>query len=260
MKQWYYIEDGEQQGPITTAQISNMFKSGKIASETLVWTDGQEDWCPASDVDGLIPSPNPVISALFQPTPTQPAAANPAEIPDITESVPEKHTPTGNQIRPWVRYWARIIDFSLFCMVAGAVLALVYEPVLDLPETIFGIMLLLLYIVVEPAMLASMGTTPGKALLKIRLRDSNGRKLSYSAALIRSFKVALYGEGLGIPLIALITQINAYNRLTNRGITSWDEAGNFRLTHRIIGAGRMVAVILVIMTIVFIMVLGNTDV
>ena len=52
------------------------------------------------------------------------------------------------------------------------------------------------------------------------------------------------GEGIGIPLISLITHIAAYNRLSQQGITSWDESGNHTVEHREIDAWRVIVAVL----------------
>jgi hypothetical protein len=46
--------------------------------------------------------------------------------------------------------------------------------------------------------------------------------LSFSEALNRSFLVFVQGVGLGIPFVALFTQLFAYRRLTKTGTTLWD--------------------------------------
>lgn len=210
----------------------------------MVWTEELEEWVVARDVDGLIP---PAYKPPPPPTSTLPAYT-------------EDYSPTGEQIRPWVRYWARMIDFFLFCFLAGIVLAFVYAPALEMPDTLFGIVLLFAYVFVEPAMLAAWGTTPGKGLLKVRLRTSEGRKLSYGDALSRTVKVWFRGEGLGIPIVALFTQISAYNRLTKQGVTSWDEEADLKVSHQTIGAWRIIVAVVIMLGMFFLMAIGNADI
>jgi uncharacterized RDD family membrane protein YckC len=100
------------------------------------------------------------------------------------------------------------------------------------PETLLGIVFLGVFRIYEAAMFAAFGTTPMKALFLIRVRRADGGKLSFVEALVRSLRVWLTGEGLGIPLISLITQITAFNRVNRSGITSWDEKSGFIVTHQ----------------------------
>jgi uncharacterized RDD family membrane protein YckC len=248
IRQWYYVEEGQQRGPIAEADFVKLFESGQLGPDTMVWTEGLEQWAISRDVDGLIPSAYKPPPA---PLPTSPRAS---------AALAVEYAPSGNQIRPWVRYWARMLDFFLFCFLAGIVLAFVDAPALDMPDALFGIVLLFAYVFVEPAMLAGWGTTPGKALLKVRLRNSDGNKLSYAQALSRAFKVCFRGEGLGIPIIALFTHIHAYNRLTKQGVTSWDEDEDFKVSHQTIGAWRTIVAVVIMLGMFFLMAIGNTDI
>jgi hypothetical protein len=56
--------------------------------------------------------------------------------------------------------------------------------------------------------------------------------MSTSEGYLRSWAVALRGMGFGIPIVTFITNIVGYNRLTKHGITTWDEQGQFTVTHR----------------------------
>jgi len=246
MRQWYYTQGGQQCGPISEPDIVALFESGQLAPDTMVWTEEMEQWEIARDVDGL-------ISAAFKPPPPPTLQPTVSATPD-TECVP-----SGEQSRPWVRYWARMVDFFLFALLAGIVLAFVYAPALEIPDALFGVILLFAYVFVEAAMLAAWGTTPGKVILNIRLRNGDGSKLSYADALSRAFNVWFRGEGIGIPIVALFTQISAYNRLMKQGLTSWDEEGSFKVTHRTIGAWRTIVVVLIMLGMFILMAIGSAD-
>jgi len=45
--QWYAHIDGENRGPLTTASLMNSVNSGQVATDTLVWRSGFDDWRPA---------------------------------------------------------------------------------------------------------------------------------------------------------------------------------------------------------------------
>jgi uncharacterized RDD family membrane protein YckC len=83
--------------------------------------------------------------------------------------------------------------------------------------------------------LANCGTTPGKWLFKINVRDSRGRKLSFSDALNRSFSVLFKDMGAGIPFISLFALLSSKSKLKKDGITTWDEDGGHVVTHEKIG-------------------------
>jgi hypothetical protein len=50
---WYYEANGERKGPVPESGILNLYRSGIIRKDTLVWTQGYTDWRPFSQ-SGLI--------------------------------------------------------------------------------------------------------------------------------------------------------------------------------------------------------------
>jgi len=92
---------------------------------------------------------------------------------------------------------------------------------------------LLFYLIFfEPMMLSSFGTTPGKALLGIKIRRAlSGKKISYTTGMKRGSLLWLNGMGMGIPFIAFFTMIFAYSKLKRNGITSWDERCGISVIH-----------------------------
>ena len=185
-------------------------------------------------VNGQDPEPDPVndfsgMSKKSEPPFTSPDVSSPAH--PGSEDVP--------QIRPWIRYWARIIDILFWALPAGFILgilapqfALSIEPGNDY---LVGMVVLLMWVFVEPLCVMVFGTTPGKSLMRIRLVYNGGDKLTYSAALVRSLKVWWRGMGAGVPLVSLITLILAYQRLTGNQRTSWDAEGGFIVQHSKVG-------------------------
>lgn len=43
---WYYAADGQQRGPVTEAQLDELFRAGTINHNTLLWRSGMKDWQP----------------------------------------------------------------------------------------------------------------------------------------------------------------------------------------------------------------------
>jgi uncharacterized RDD family membrane protein YckC len=163
---------------------------------------------------------------------------------------------TGPQIRPWVRYAARMIDVMIWAFPAGFLIG-VFAPHLlgDDPsgDYALGWLVVLMWVFVEPLCLSVFGTTPGKWLLRIRLVCNGTQELSYGRALKRSVMVWWRGMGAGMPLIGLITLIVAYSKLKNQGRTSWDADGDFTVTHTKIGVGRTVLVFVLMFFYFFLM-------
>ena len=240
MESWHYNDAGEQRGPVTAEEIKSLLASRKILADTLVWCDGMADWQPANSI------------TEFQLSPY----ASPA-FDSGSETDWSGYLPSGPQVRPWVRYWARTFDFLLFALIFGGVATLIWPEFEKMNDTLLGILLLLAYNFVEPALLAAVGTTPFKALLRVRVRNNDGTKLSYQRALRRTFSVWLRGQGLGVPLIALFTSITSYNRLTRDSITWWDRDGGFTVTHQTVAWWRWLLLVALFVGFIALMVVGS---
>ena len=76
---------------------------------------------------------------------------------------------TTSQARPWIRFWARMIDLILFAMFCGLVYGICF-PQYNFNEALFELLMVPMWIIGESFCLANFQTTPGKAILKIRLR------------------------------------------------------------------------------------------
>jgi GYF domain 2/RDD family len=215
MDQWFFNDSGQQRGPVTAVEIQSLLENRKIRADTLVWSDGMAEWEPAGSIN------------RFQISPY----AAPASTPDSGIDW-SGYEPSGSQVRPWVRYWARTFDFLLYCLVLGGIGMTIWPEMEEMNDTLLGIIALMGYNFIEPAMLAVVGTTPFKALLRVRVRNNDGTKPNYIRGLRRTFSVWTRGQGLGIPLIALFTSINSYSRLTKDSITGWDRDGGFTVTHQ----------------------------
>jgi len=164
----------------------------------------------------------------------------------------------AKEVRPWVRYWARVLDIYLFALVAGFVLPLFSLDLLAVPggDAGIGILILFLWMFAESFLLIMTGTTPGKWFLKVRLIPEDDLDFTYLDALKRSAKVWVMGTGMGVPIVSLVTLIISYNRLTKDGITAWDRDGGFTVEHGTIGWLRISILLLLVAAFIGLMILG----
>ena len=145
----------------------------------------------------------------------------------IREVLPEDRN--RNDSSSWARYFARGIDLTIWTVL----------EIIILPEWIitfvnkdsaqgfaagivFGLIELLLIIFVEPLFLAKFKTTPGKALLGIKIQHEDGSALSYMEGVRRTLNLAFYGLGLGIPFVSLITMISSYSKYSHGEESVWN--------------------------------------
>lgn len=81
-QEWHYAKDGQRHGPITSRQLRELAASGELRPTDLVWTEGKDEWKPASKIKGLLPEepvpvPPPVATAEIVKEP-QPARESPS--------------------------------------------------------------------------------------------------------------------------------------------------------------------------------------
>jgi hypothetical protein len=148
------------------------------------------------------------------------------------------------------RFIARAID-TLTLGVVGAMVVWHYalrtvEDGPELPHFLLGAptpvaLWLLAFAAMVPLdalMLAIAGTTPGKALLGLRVTASDGARPSPAAAVQRALGVYVRGLGLGIPFLAFFTLPVAGARRMNHGRTRWDEGAKLMVVAAPLSGGR----------------------
>lgn len=70
-RQWYYVSDGQQNGPLAENALIGLVASGQLAPDTLIWCEGMEGWVQFRDVEfagaspvSPHPPPVPPVSSL----------------------------------------------------------------------------------------------------------------------------------------------------------------------------------------------------
>lgn len=180
-------------------------------------------------------------------------------MPNISALAPISAQDDAEQVRPWVRYWARMFDISLFCIVAGITIGIFAPDALNEKgsDRVFGFVCVFGWVFIEALLLSTIGTTPGKWFFKTQLVPPGGTKATYSCALSRSFKVWWRGLGIGFPLASLITLIVAHRNLKKNGITSWDRDYGFSVIHHRIGPLRIIVSTLLFLGFLALIVVGS---
>jgi len=141
--------------------------------------------------------------------------------------------------QPLKRFLARNFDYCFFGVLFSMTAALVAPDALKVPEAVLGLFIIFFWTCAEAFLLPTWGTTPGKWLCRIVVRDAQGRKLTYAAAAERSLSAWISGMGLGIPVASAVTQFFSYRRLTSQGATIWDDRLGLKVTHSKMGRFRL---------------------
>lgn len=229
---WYYIENDQQRGPVSGAELAELARQGTVRPETFVWREGLSEWQPYGQV-----TPTSASSNLPPPKVTE-AAAVPVPDPDVACSrcgaeVPRSQTITvgtmtlcpkcqvgyERQLRgelappiyasPVTRLLAFVLDSIFSGVVVGVFLAAVYWLATNFfpdRKTSLGIMLIglvcaLLWIVnYYVGRIAKTGATPGMRLFRLRVTLPQGGPVGTGRALARFLVLGLVNSvtaGLG---------------------------------------------------------------
>ena len=147
---------------------------------------------------------------------------------------------------PWRRYFARALDLSLAGILWSALQYLVlhwYWPEFglmgfaDILVSAWGAWLFLL--VLEPILLCTWGYTPGKRLLRLKVRLEDGGKLDLERAVIRTAWILLRGFALNVPFLNLLCLGTCYDKCVKDQVMPWDQG--LRYTVRPAGKKRVAA-------------------
>lgn len=143
-----------------------------------------------------------------------------AELPPVRDA----SDTLGNRC-PWRRYFARTVDYALCLTLWELFLSAVLRVNILSPsagQTILSVIMSLgLLCVLEAAFLHFFGTTPGKALFGLKLTRSDGSYFGFLDALWRTGRVVLFGMGLMVPLVSLVTLILSYQRCSHQVSQPW---------------------------------------
>lgn len=151
---------------------------------------------------------------------------------------------------PWRRYFARMLDNMLntftFFIVLMLILAFtrpeLFNALVTWLESIHRIVDIMLTVfigtVVNAVLLSATGSTLGKWIFGIRVREADGRRVGFMRAIQREARVWMRGLGFGIPIVSLITLVRAYNQVNDFKQTTWDKDMQLVVTHRPASVGQ----------------------
>lgn len=182
---WWYLVGDDPHGPVSMEMLEAMLHQGEMTQQSLVWKEGLSSWISMAE-----------LWTLRQNHGRQP---RPAPLLDL---------PLAGA---WRRFLARMVDI---CIIAAPLLMLArllpgFTPWLQRPGSthLLGLALLPLALLVEAGLFACLGTTPGKALLKVVVSTMDGQGLDGAQYLRRQLRVYGYGFALGLPFASLIAML-----------------------------------------------------
>ncbi|MFN0128973.1 MAG: RDD family protein [Verrucomicrobiales bacterium] len=237
---FYLTQNGVQRGPFRVFQIKEMVDRGEASPADLGWHPGLVGWFPLREIDAIapyLPGASPPTEDTSDPHP----AAGPAE-PELVAPASPRGLPAPPPTRPpsreskWhlfglralPRFLARSFDamlwFSLVCGLGSALGVL--------PPLAFGIPVVvsfwfiplhsLAWVAVEAWLLSRFGTTPGKWLFNLHVRDHEGGLPSYMNALKRAFFIWVFAWGMGHSHWAMFGSLISLMLFLQHGRMVWD--------------------------------------
>ncbi len=215
---WWYSVNEARKGPVSIDALRTMMLEGKVSASTLVWKEGFPAWAPLSEIAEL----ESVVRAV------------PPELPRLTGRDQIIALPLAG---PWRRFFARFIDLSALSLPTAFMVTFALSRVsttfnlwIQQPGSEFalGWLLMPLVLMLEAAVFAILGTTPGKALMGVKVTTADAQHPTAAQYLRRQVGVYWYGLGTGFPLISLFTMARQRSRLKAGGHTRYDE-GRFNV-------------------------------
>lgn len=242
MNDWWYEDGGGRHGPVTQAHLEDLLARGVVGPHTAVWTRAARTWVPLgarTEFSGAparhAPPPAPLPPAhAMAPSAAPPCPAGAAVDADLPLAA------------PWARWCARMFDFWLGVLTVGfsaGILLGLYAPqlvgLLDArgASLLIGLGCVPLALLLDAAVTAAFGNSPGKALLGLRVTLRDGGRPGFGRLAWRAARIWAAGFALGVPLIMLLTMARQYRRLKDGGQASYD-GDMFRVRAAPVGRGR----------------------
>ena len=244
--QIWLIRDGEKLGPFSDFDVRRDIESGEYDADTPAWHEGLDHWTTLGETS--------VFRSEFQQSDPAPPAAHPRPYeakpdtpPPLPDSPPSGTTPTTDEtgsLHLLRRFWARWMDLQLYIAVWWLFLYFTNADIGALFRNPWFMLLQLLpWLPIEAALIRHHGTTPGKWLLGIRVRNDDGSALTGRQSGTRTLRVLVAGIGLGLDVIALICQGVNYWITRRFGRALWDRLGGHHVDFSQIRGTRYIAVL-----------------
>ena len=285
---WFYEKDKKPSGPVSEEELWDLLNTGEITKDSLVWKEPMEKWLPFSQVQELRIPPRPKPPPM--PVPEEvPVSEDPSfKAPPETEKEEKEETyehvekvvfktpeyqggetttidaeyEEVDQVRPWVRFLARMTDYYIFSMLVSLLISLLFPDFMEqmsemlaqqvsvqdseaaglqsiLFVVIVRIVVTFIWVFIEAYTISKYGTTFGKNLLGTRVLDKDGELLPYDRSLKRSYGVWLKGMGAGFILISWVTMLFGYQMLKRDGVNSWDKDADSKIVHSYFSTRRL---------------------
>ena len=144
---------------------------------------------------------------------------------------PRVQAPTADvlpEVRsPWKRFFARTLDAGIAATIFWSLFVLIFRvSPLRMNGVIWDVaqwmVWLLMLVTFEPLCLHFFGTTPGKAILGLRVESVDGGRLTVRAARERTWEMLWYGEGANLPVYGLVRSWKSFKACLDGESLPWE--------------------------------------
>jgi len=241
----WLIKDGEKHGPHPDYHIRQGIENGQYNADTPAWHEGLDHWTTLGEID-LFKSTLEDITTL-QPPPREHSSDSPPSAsarPATTAAAPST---TPEKLHLARRFWARMVDLQIHITVCWMFLYFTNRDIgAILVSPWLALLLMSSWIPIEAALVHFHGTTPGKWLLGIRVRNDDGTPLSGRQSLWRSIRILIAGLGLGLPFVMPLCMIISFWVTHRLRRSLWDHMGGHFLDIKPIRLFRYLAIVAVL--------------
>lgn len=215
---WFYSDNGAQQGPISDMEVTNLSRTGVLKPDTLVWHEGMADWQPLSVARPdliAVPDSMPNIGGVAVPEVKKDLLVQQmregAYAPAFSAA-----NPTGmNYAGFWIRVAAKLIDWLLLTVVIvvlaillfGSLFMVMFDPqkmaqmeqdpqaaiAFATTQLIFIAVSTFIQVAYNAVMVWKWGGTLGKLAVGIKVVREDGSGISLGRAIGRGFADMLNG-------------------------------------------------------------------
>ena len=192
---WFYVDAGQQAGPVPDEQLDELVRNGKVRGDTLIWREGLANWQPYTQArpEGIQPAPPPppMVGGVPPGAPPPAGVAPGMAMPGAVYGL--------DYAGFWIRFMAKIIDGLIVGVIFGIPFALFIfrglfsgsPPNLQnwmsyLTAAPWQILETLVSVVYAGFFLGKFGATPGKMAMGLKVVTPEGAPISYGRAFGRS--------------------------------------------------------------------------
>jgi hypothetical protein len=223
---WYLRTAEREIGPLSEEALRAIAATGQIGTDALVCRSGTAEWTTAEAAGLMLFAPE---GAPFQPSVSE-AVKQPVEsLARQSNDNPDPQTVAT----PWRRFWARLLDLLLGGALIGLTVGALRPSLIAEHAVLLNLLTIPGALLIDSLVYTAFGTTPGKAVAGIRVVDDrSGQRLTFRVYFKRNFEVYIFGLGLGVPIISLITLIVSYGRIAHGELSTWDLSAESRVIAR----------------------------